>query len=212
MTVRTYSYAGGTNKAGTLIPAGGFDPTISLYDDGGNFIVGNRDGGCGNVAADAVTSFCWDSFLNVTLPAGVYTVVVTQSENLPNGPTLASSFVYAGQPNFTTPPGAGSSGFWDLFPSKRTSAYALDVISSALVTPALPPPVNPPTPLSFTSSGALGGFVPAATISGTFAATGGSTPYVFRLLAFRPGSVWMLRPGLSAARAAIREFTILPSR
>lgn len=187
VTVRTYSYAGGTNKAGTLIPAGGFDPTISLYDDGGNFIVGNRDGGCGNVAADAVTSFCWDSFLNVTLPAGVYTVVVTQSENLPNGPTLASSFVYAGQPNFTTPPGAGSSGFWDLFPSKRTSAYALDVISSALVTPALPPPVNPPTPLSFTSSGALGGFVPAATISGTFAATGGSTPYVFSAIGLPAG-------------------------
>ena len=61
VTLRTYSYAGGTNSAGTPIAGGGFDPTISLYDAAGNFLVGNRDGGCGNVAADSVTSFCWDS-------------------------------------------------------------------------------------------------------------------------------------------------------
>ena len=179
VVIRTFSYAGGTTTAGVVIPAGGFDPTISLYDGSGNFIVGNRDGGCGNVAADPVTSFCWDSYLNVTLPAGSYTVVITQSENLPNGPTLASSFVYAAQPNFTTPAGASSSGFWDLFPSKRTSAYAFDVSSTALATTSPPPVIVPLPTLSFTNSGALGGFVPAATISGTFAATGGSTPYTF---------------------------------
>ena len=182
VVIRTYSYAGGTTAAGVVVPGGGFDPTLSLYDSSGNFIVGNRDGGCGNVAADPVTSFCWDSYLNVTLPAGAYTVVITQSENLPNGPTLASSFVYAGQPNFTTPAGAGSSGFWDLFPSKRTSAYSFDVSSTALSVPVSPPPVIIPptlTPLSFTSSGALGGFVPAATISGAFEATGGTPPYTF---------------------------------
>ena len=169
------------------VPAGGFDPTISLYDGSGNFIVGNRDGGCGNVAADPVTSFCWDSYLNVTLPAGSYFVVITQSENLPNGPTLASSFVYAGQPSFTTPAGESSNGFWDLFPSKRTSAYAADVSSTALATPVISPVLPPPTPLSFTSSGALGGFVPAATISGTFGATGGSTPYTFSAIGLPAG-------------------------
>jgi uncharacterized protein (TIGR03437 family) len=188
VVIRTYSYAGGTTAAGVPVPSGGFDPTISLYDNSGNFIVGNRDGGCSNVAADPVTSFCWDSYLNVTLPSGSYTVVITQSENLPNGPTLANSFVYAGQANFTTPAGASSSGFWDLFPSKRTSAYALDVSSTALAIPVVPPPViPPPTPLSFTSSGALGGFVPAATISGTFAATGGSTPYKFSAIGLPAG-------------------------
>src|SRR6185312_6344551 len=139
VVIRTYSYAGGTNTSGTVIPAGGFDPTISLYDAAGNFIVGNRDGGCGNVAADPVTSFCWDSYLNLTLPSGTYTVVITQSENVPNGPTLASSFTYAGHPNFTTPASADSAGFWDLFPSKRTGAYAFDVSSPALFIPAPPP-------------------------------------------------------------------------
>ena len=177
--IRTYSYAGGTTAAGVVVPGGGFDPTLSLYDSSGNFIVGNRDGGCGNVAADPVTSFCWDSYLNVTLPAGAYTVVITQSENLPNGPTLASSFVYAAQPNFSMPAGASSSGFWDLFPSKRTSAYSFDVSSTALVPVTPPPVVTVPTPLSFSSSGTLGGFVPAATISGAFEATGGTPPYTF---------------------------------
>ena len=189
VVIRTYSYAGGTTTAGARVAPGGFDPTISLYDGSGNFIVSNRDGGCGHVAADPVTSFCWDSYLNVTLPAGAYTVVITQSENLPNGPTLASSFVYAGQPGFTTPPGAGSAGFWDLFPSKRTSAYTFDVSSTALFIPSPPPAVipPPPPPLSFTSSGALGGFIPAQTISGTFAVTGGATPYTFSAIGLPAG-------------------------
>jgi hypothetical protein len=188
VTLRTYSYAGGTNAAGATIPGGGFDPTISLYDSLGNLIIGNRDGGCGNVAADSVTSFCWDSYLNVPLPAGTYSVVVTQSENLPNGPTLASSFVYAGQGTFTTPPtpaGLASPGFWDLFPGKRTGAYALDIISTALVVP--PPAITPVPTLTFTSSGALGGFTPDATISGTFAATGGVGPYTFSSIGLPPG-------------------------
>jgi uncharacterized protein (TIGR03437 family) len=210
--IRTYSYAGGKNSAGQVIPEGGFDPTISLYDGGGNFIVGNRDGGCGNVAADAVTSFCWDSYLNVTLPAGAYTVVLTQSENLPNGPTLTNSFVYAGQPNFTTPPGSNSSGFWDLFPSKRTSAYALDVTSAALVTPAAPPPViQPPAPLTFTTSGTLGGFIPSATISGAFAATGGYTPYTFSAVGFPSGLSLNSKTGAfsgTAGNPGVYNFTV----
>ena len=179
VTIRTFSYAGGTNAAGTAIPGGGFDPTISLFDSSGNLITVNRDGGCGNVAADSTTSFCWDSYLNVTLPAGTYTVVLTQSENLPNGPTLTNSFVYAGQATFTTPPtpaGNAAPAFWDLFPSKRSNAWAFDITSNTLVIPAAP---APPSPLTFTSSGALGGFVPNSTISGSFGATGGTAPYTF---------------------------------
>src|SRR5580704_17159348 len=50
VTIQTYSYAGGVNAAGTTIPEGGFNPTISLFDSMGNLVAGNRDGGCGNVA------------------------------------------------------------------------------------------------------------------------------------------------------------------
>jgi hypothetical protein len=127
VTLRTWSYAGGINAANATIPAGGFDPTISVYDSQGNLIVHNRDGGCGLVAADPTTGFCWDSVLALTLPEGAYSVVLTQSENLPNGPALADSFVYHGQPGFTTPQGAGATGFWDLFPSQRTNFWALDI-------------------------------------------------------------------------------------
>ena len=151
VTLRTLSYAGGVNSAGATIPAGGFDPTISVFDSGGRLVAYNRDGGCGNVAADAVTSFCWDSFLQVSLPAGNYTAVLTQSENLPNGPTLADSFVYNpalcvpalvcptdANGNFTTAPGSAPPGFWDFSLRQRSSFYALDILgATASAVPAI---------------------------------------------------------------------------
>ena len=170
VTVRTFSYAGGTNAAGTVIPAGGFDPTVSLYDSSGVLLAVNQDGGCGVVAADPVTSSCWDSYLPITLPAGTYRVVLTQSTNLPAGPTLADSFIYnpnnlfgnsnlvnnvavspfGGGTNFTQPPGAAPGGFWDFFPSQRTSAYAIDIIGAAT---AIAPAVSTSSVLPFGVSG-----------------------------------------------------------
>lgn len=164
LTIRTYSYAGGTNQAGVAVPAGGFDPTVSVFDGQGNLLVTNRDGGCGQVAADPVSGFCWDSYLALTLPAGSYSVVLTQSENLPGGPTLASSFVYTGQTTFTTPPGESSPGFWDLFPSKRTSAYAIDILGGVSTVTAITSSSTLPagglgfaySPFTFTANAAAG--------------------------------------------------------
>jgi len=176
VTLRTFSYGGGTNAAGTTIPSGGFDPTISVFDSTGRLIAYNRDGGCGNVAADAATSFCWDSFLQVSLPAGTYTAVLTQSENLPNGPTLADSFVYDpsrcvaalvcptdAHGNFTAAPGNAAPGFWDFFPNQRTSSYALDIVgaSSSAAT-------------AITSSAKLPSGVVGQSYQFTFTATSGS--------------------------------------
>jgi uncharacterized protein (TIGR03437 family) len=176
-TLRTFSYAGGVNSAGTTIPAGGFDPTISVFDSGGRLIAYNRDGGCANVAADAVTSFCWDSFLQLSLPAGNYTAVLTESENLPNGPTLADSFAYNpslcvaalvcptnAQGNFTTAPGNAPPGFRDFSLRQRTSSYAMDIVgatTSAITTitssAALPTgTVNQPYQFTFTATSGSG--------------------------------------------------------
>ena len=145
VTLRTWSYAGGINAAGSTIPQGGFDPTISVFDANGNLIASNRDGGCGNVAADSVTSFCWDSYLALTLPAGNYSAVLTEADNLPNGPTLAQSFVYDpsqcapssplicptnAQGVFTAAPGNAPAGFWDFSPTRRTANYALDIVGA----------------------------------------------------------------------------------
>ena len=127
VTLRTYSYAGGVNAAGMQIPGGGFDPTLSVFDANGNLFVTNRDGGCPTVASDSVTGFCFDSDISQTFPAGTWQVVLSESENLANGPTLADSFVYAGAGDFTADPGTNNPGFWDFYPNKRTPNFSLDI-------------------------------------------------------------------------------------
>ena len=41
---RTWSYSGGTNSAGEVIPAGGFDPTLALLNSAGTEIAYKNDG------------------------------------------------------------------------------------------------------------------------------------------------------------------------
>ena len=62
VTLTAWSYAGGTNAAGTVIPRGGFDPILALFDSSGLRINENDDGGS-NVAADSVTGQHYDTWL-----------------------------------------------------------------------------------------------------------------------------------------------------
>ena len=82
VTFRTYGYGGGTNSAGTIIPPGGFDPELTWYMSSGTQIGGNNDGGCANVAT--YLGACLDSFAQVFLSAGSYTLALTESGNDPN--------------------------------------------------------------------------------------------------------------------------------
>ena len=126
--IRTWSYAGGVNSTGAQIEAGGFDPSLSLFDSTGLLLATNRDGGCGKVAADPVTASCWDAFVAAPLPSGTYELVLTESENTPFGPHLADPFVYDGAGNFTAAPGTTApAGFWDFSPNRRNNSYALDI-------------------------------------------------------------------------------------
>lgn len=100
VTLRTWSYAGGTNAAGNIIARGGFDPILALFDASGTQIDHNDDGGCGTVTADALTSQCYDTYLQDTLAAGNYTVSVMEYDNFPNG-NLSAGFERSGQGNFT---------------------------------------------------------------------------------------------------------------
>jgi uncharacterized protein (TIGR03437 family) len=126
--LRTWSYAGGVNSAGARIEAGGFDPSLSLFDSSGLLLATNRDGGCAKVAADPVTFWCWDAFIAAPLPRGTYQLVLTESENTPLGPYLADPFVYDGAGNFTAAPGiAAPAGFWDFSPNRRNNSYAVDI-------------------------------------------------------------------------------------
>jgi Bacterial pre-peptidase C-terminal domain/PEP-CTERM motif len=136
VTLRTWSYAGGTNAAGSTIARGGFDPILALFDSAGNRINQNDDGGCGLVAADSGTGRCWDTFLTSALTAGTYTVAVMEYDNFA-GTTLASAFERQGQGNFT--PGisgcaASQNAFEDVSQTAgcgRDNHWAFDILNVA---------------------------------------------------------------------------------
>lgn len=111
VTLRTYSYAGGTNAAGNVIAQGGFDPILALFDSTGALVSQNDDGGCGLVAADSMTGACWDTFFQSVLSPGNYTVSVMAYSNFAVGPNLSNGF-------FNT----GSFG-------NRTNAWAFDILN-----------------------------------------------------------------------------------
>ena len=105
VTLRTWSWAGGTNAAGQLISAGGFAPILSLFNAAtGSKVDDNDDGGCSLVAS--YNGSCWDTYLDVTLAAGDYVVAVSQYQNFA-GATLNDPFTGGGRPNF-----GGSTSFW----------------------------------------------------------------------------------------------------
>jgi hypothetical protein len=131
VTLRTWSYAGGTNAAGADIPRGGFDPIVALFEGStGNLIDQNDDG---SAIVDPVSGSSWDSLLIRNLSAGDYTATVTQYASFAIGPLLANGFY-------------GSSGT-DF--ASRDTHWALDIlnVSSASIgdsyisnTPPIPEP------------------------------------------------------------------------
>src|ERR1700733_5702008 len=106
VTFETWGFGGGTNAGGQVIPAGGFDPLISLfsgpvatatmYVDGSGNPVADADnllnppwsyvGNCppaGTVAIGS-DSDCGDDFMQLILPVGTYTLVLTDANYIPN--------------------------------------------------------------------------------------------------------------------------------
>ncbi len=138
VTLRTFSYAGGTNSAGTAIPAGGFDPVLSLFD--GNFqVVGYDDDGLpGTVPSDPVTGNVSDAAWQLSLPSGSYFVALTQYDNYAAGPSMSDGFLYT-DPNFTAQYGAPGSHFLDANGNQRTGNWAFD-ITGAVRASAVPEP------------------------------------------------------------------------
>lgn len=118
VTLRSLSYAGGVNGAGTTIARGGFDPILALFSGVGptaTYINQNDDGGSGQVPADPLTGRYYDVFLQSVLNPGVYTVTIQQYNNFFRGSTgspLSTGFQRdgAGNANFTGPLGGCSQG------------------------------------------------------------------------------------------------------
>lgn len=115
--LRTWSYAGGTNAAGTAIPAGGFEPTLNLYMADGTQMNPGISGPCSNgnsdplanLSADPISGACADVFYPTTLSfpggtwnAGTYIVVLSLFAN-PGIGNLSDGF-FADQVLGQTPP------------------------------------------------------------------------------------------------------------
>jgi hypothetical protein len=124
--MRTWGYAGGTNVAGQVISRGGFDPVLSLFDSTG-MLIGLNEDGTGFVAPDPNTGAAFDSYLTRILTPGTYTLVLTQSDNSPNGPTFADGFHEQGNPNFTAMFACTNGRFCDVTTDNRNGNWAVDI-------------------------------------------------------------------------------------
>lgn len=127
VSLRSYSYAGGTQANGNVVPAGGFDTILALFDATGHLITQNDDGA--GVPADPVTGAHFDTFLQSSLAAGNYTVSVMEYNNFANGPNLANGFVRDGQGNFTAAYGCAAAMFCDVGGHNRTNQWAFDILN-----------------------------------------------------------------------------------
>jgi len=85
MQAVTFSYGGGVNGAGSTIPQGGFEPYLSLFDSGGNFLASTFFGTTCPAGANTNTDSgqCFDVLLDGgTLSTGDYQIAISAFENL----------------------------------------------------------------------------------------------------------------------------------
>jgi hypothetical protein len=129
VTIQSYGYGGssgtraGTNLAGIVIPAGGFDPYISVFVGTGpsaTFLVSNDDSACIPPSVDG--SLCPDSGLTLTLGPGTYTLVVEAFDNMSLAENLGNGTL-----------GNGFTGLGNYDPS-RTGNFAIDISGSFIDT------------------------------------------------------------------------------
>ena len=133
VTLRSLSYAGGTNAQAQTIASGGFDPILALFNGTGALINQNDDGGS-NVPADAVTGARYDVYLQSLLAPGDYTVSVAQYNNFAVGPNLSNGFGRTGTGNFTPSlSNCGATQFCDVTGSspgnRRDGHWAFDILN-----------------------------------------------------------------------------------
>ena len=96
----TFSYGGGTNGKGAVIAEGGFEPYLSLFDEGGNFVASTDAGTTCPAGAqtNSTTGLCYDVELDGgILAAGTYNIAISAFENMslaenPGGYLLSDSF------------------------------------------------------------------------------------------------------------------------
>lgn len=161
VTLKTYSYAGGTNAAGDVIARGGFDPMLALFNSAGDLLDISLDGFYPEVEIDSVSGQYWDDYFTALLDPGIYFISLMQYDNFPVGPTLADSFVRDGQPYFTREYAIGddSGNFYDtsgMLGNERDGHWALDILNVAAAaegTDVGPAPIPEPCTMALLGAG-----------------------------------------------------------
>jgi len=95
----------------------------------GPLIDDNDDGDFPDVGIDPVTGDEFDSFLQLVLAPGDYTVVLTQYDNFAIGPNLSNGFEETGALFFMAIEGCSNGQFCDDFGRNRTNAWDFDVLN-----------------------------------------------------------------------------------
>ena len=93
MQAFTFGYGGGVNGAGTVIPQGGFEPYLSLFDSSGDFLASTFLGTTCPPGANTNSDSgqCFDVSLDGgTLAAGTYQIAITAFENMSFAENLGS--------------------------------------------------------------------------------------------------------------------------
>ncbi|MBX9600709.1 MAG: PEP-CTERM sorting domain-containing protein [Bryobacteraceae bacterium] len=131
---RTLSYAGGLNAAGVLIPRGGFDPILAVFDAAGVKIGENDDGG--SAVPQDLSGVRYDTYLTLNLAPGIYRVSVMQYDNFSAGDNLSDGFERQGDGNFTAGLSAScgnATQFCDVSGSaqfsRRNGNWAFDILN-----------------------------------------------------------------------------------
>lgn len=144
ITLRSYSYAGGTQADDTIVSAGGFDPILALFDASTGALIEQQDDANSGVPADPVTGNEYDVNLDIELAAGNYFVTVMQYNNFANGPLFSDGFERDGEGNFTGPEFECSNGiFCDVGGNNRTSAWNFDILNVDSASQEPNPPAVP---------------------------------------------------------------------
>jgi hypothetical protein len=149
ITLQTWGFGGGVNAAGTVIPAGGFDPFVGIFAGTGPdavFLSGDSDilsdytPGCppaGTLTIGSVPGQCGDVSLEVDgLAPGAYTVLLTDGSDVPEA-VFESSPGYLGDGFVDLTGGAFQTCYDASDCNNDTAAWALDITApqGSLVTP-----------------------------------------------------------------------------
>ncbi len=156
ITLQTYGFGGGANKAGHVISAGGFDSFVGLYSGTGPtalFLDGTADNlsnyssepsACspaGLVTIGSVAGQCGDVKLQFTgLAAGTYTILLSDANYIPNAVYETKGYLGDGFTDFTA--GVFQTCYDASDCNTDTANWALDITTPGNAPTSTPEPAS----------------------------------------------------------------------